>query len=186
MSKIPLLVVCHTVFHDAFRKYPRPTPNQNSARFLIRYIIEKMSDPDMNQFSLTSRKTLDNIFNRVKYMGYPGIPPNMRRTMESMMLIFDSNIININEEIVAGCDWFASKTTREAILTSNMKKMVAHTLKFYQDNEKTKRQWKEYDIGKAIPFIVKGTSYVEKLLNKIDSKTCKVVYSRLKKESPKK
>ena len=38
-----VLVVCHTILNDAFRTYPEPSDHQKSAKFFVRYLIEKQS-----------------------------------------------------------------------------------------------------------------------------------------------
>jgi len=180
-EQIPSLVLCHTILHDAFRRYPKPTVHQIPSRFIIRYIIEKTSS-EMECFSATTKKTLDDIFGRIRYFGYPGVAPNMRRILEVMMTVYDTIIENKNEEIVAVCDFSGSRSARDTILVSNMGKMVRHTLKFYNTNETTRRVWKENDINVGIPFNIKTASEVEKILRKVDKKICDIVDEQLKKK----
>jgi len=181
MSKIPVLILCHTIFFDVFREYSKPTPHQESAKFLVRYVIEKQTDLELGSFvAITSKQVKECLWGKLPYnQGHPDFPAQILIVLENLILSIKPPVKNLDESVIIIADLLSSRV-EEVLLVSNMPKKTTLAIEFYQKSEKSSRKWKE----KNLPFKVINTSELEKLLRKIDPETCTVIDERIKEQSP--
>ena len=176
MVKVPELVLCHTVFNDAFREYAEPTVHQKSAKFLIRYIIEKQANSiDGYDVPFTSEQVKNSIWGKLPYnQGHPKFPAQLAIVLETLVISPNPPVENLDESVIIIADILSSRAD-EVVLVTNMKKKIVHVLDFYQKSEKTSRKWKERDI----PFKILTTTYLENLLRERDVNICNTIDERL-------
>lgn len=168
MENPPLLVLCHTVFNDALRIYPKETKHQNSARLLMKYIIEKQAELDAQGvfFSLTTQHVMGRLEERLPYtQGHPDFPAQMLIVLKNLIMSPRIPAKNQEESVIVLTDIISSRG--EVMLVSNMDKMVKHTLRFYQDADPTPKIWKEDNI----PFKIKNSTELVDKLREIDPDT---------------
>jgi hypothetical protein len=176
MTDTPVLVLCHTVFNDVFRNYEEPTPHQESAKFLIRYIIEKQANlTDGYRIPFTSEQVKDSIWGKLPYnQGHSDLPAQLAIVLENLICSVKPPVENLDESVIIIADILSSRV-EDVILVTNMPKKKEHVLAFYQKSEKTSKRWKEKDI----PFKIATTTELKKMLREKDPDTCNAVDDRL-------
>jgi len=172
------MVFCHTVFNDALREYPKKTEYQDSAKLLFRYVIEKQSELDHGIFfTITTENIMGRLEDKLPYtQGFQNFQAQMLLVLKNLVMRLPIPAAKTQEESAIIISDLLSSRFDEVILVTNMKKMVQHTLKFYQDAEETSRKWKEKDI----PFKIINTIEMEKLIRKNDSGVCTKIDSYTK------
>ena len=174
----PIFVICHTVLNDAFREYSdaddEKKKQQKSAKFLIKYLIEKSVINIGNVIAITSEQVMSSLDENLPNQGVGGYRAQILMALRNLILTIDTQIKNINESVIIISDLLSSRI-ENVILISNMKKKIRHTLDFYQKYEKSSRKWKEEDI----PFEIKDTVEIEKVLRETDKETCDMIDSRI-------
>jgi len=177
MTGTPILVMCHTVLNDALRSDYAPE-HQESAKFLIRYLIEKqVSLSDGHYQSVTSQQVMESIYDKLPNQGHPDFPAKILLILKNLILDLDTSPVkNINESVIIISDVLSSSSD-EVVLVSNMEKKIRLVVDFYQKSEKTSKRWKP----KNIPFRILNTTQVVEQLRKIDTKLCDLVDKRLSK-----
>lgn len=178
---MPALVICHTILNDAFRTYPTPAEHQESARFLIRYLIEKVSqDTIQTKFpvcAVTSEQVMGCVAEKLPRQGYPyyKAPAQVLLALRNLITALDTSVKNLNESVIILADVLSTRA--DTILVTNMLKKVIHTCDFYQKYERSSKIWKEKDI----PFFINNTTEIEEILRKKDKEICDKVDSYSKK-----
>jgi len=165
-----LFILCHTIFHDVWRNYERPSEHQSSARFFVRYLIEKrtsMTDDDV--IAVTSEEVINSMSGFLPNQGSGQYQAQLVLALKNIVFPLPTKIQNLNESVVIIADVLASRGT-DVILVSNMPNKVNKIVDFYQKYEKTSKKWQPKHIDEI--FKIMNTTELEAHLRKTDKETC--------------
>ena len=171
-----VLVLCHTFFNDAWRTDYGPSENQQSARFLARYLIEKQSMDKDDFIAITSDQVMEAISENLPNQGIGSNPAQMILVLRNLVCSVDTKVDSLNESVIIIADILSSRGY-EVVMVTNMPKKIKHMVDFYQRHEKTSKQWQPKHIASL--FKVMSTKELEKFLRDNDKLTCDVVDEQL-------
>lgn len=183
-----VIVLCHTIFNDAFRNYPDATPlkleEQESAKFIIRYLIETRGDNSkiiaitseqvMRELELNfPRQGIINVYNidKEKIVFYPA---QMILALKNLLFVIEGKVKNKGESVTIISDIFSSKIGNTHLI-SNMANKKRDIIDFYQKYESSSKKIKPEDI----PFQVMTSCEIESHLREEDPSTCMIIDKRV-------
>ena len=141
---------------------------QEASKFIFRYLIVKHTSLNQSKIiAITSEQVFEEISEKLPNQGKWGFQAKILITLKNLFFIKDAGTENINESVIVLSDILSSRGEDVNLLT-NMQKKIRHTLNFYQKDEKTSKEWKDKDI----PFEIKDSIEIEKLLRELDKETC--------------
>jgi hypothetical protein len=155
-----VLVLCHSVFHDAFRLRALSTKTVGawkSSRFIANFIIlQKAEKPDCI-FAITSKQALAHF--AVRFLGEK---PSQKQkeivlALGSSLIIVDNASIqklDVDDSVIVLCDIWYSFSNFVPILVSNIPKKVEMSEEFYHQKDKTA----------VVPYKILSTAECEKFL----------------------
>jgi len=183
-----VIVLCYTIFNDAFRSYPDATSEkleeQESSKFILRYLIETRGD-DSKIIAITSEQVMGDLessfprqgiinvynFNEEKIVFYPA---QMILALKNLLFIVDGKVKNRGESITIISDILSSKIGNTNLI-SNMANKKRDIIDFYQKYESSSKRIKPEDI----PFQVMNSCEIESHLRKEDPSTCTIIDKRV-------
>lgn len=181
-SKGPMYVLCHTVFHNAFRSGQfkdsdgiEPFLAWLRARFISDFIIETDSELHERDYcAITSKKIFDELESKIEADGYSPKEQDSLAILKNSILCVDDERINElgNEEgIIIIADTLSNRGNYETIVISEMKdKNYQRALDFYKEQ-----------LGEdnpTIPFMIKTTGETLEYLRHKFSETYENVKKR--------
>ncbi len=175
-----VLVFCHTIFNDAFRSYPDASKEklkeQESAKFIIRYLIETRND-NLEILAITSEQVMEALEYSLPNQGIGDYPAKIVLAFKNLILTIDGKVQNLGESVTIISDLISSKIDGVKLI-SNMPKKKIDVINFYQKYESTSRHIKEQDI----PFKIINACDIEDYLRKKNPEICKVIDKRVNNE----
>jgi hypothetical protein len=176
----PILVLCHTFFHNAFRNFGGFTMDDfdiwKSTTFLARFIIERQSElPERQYIASTSQNVFDDFKEKFELDEPTGRRWEMVEILKNMIFICDNPSINkleINDGIITMADVLYSRSKYSpVILVTTMPKKLDIAKEFYGLPDKN---FKESDI----PFQIYSPLQTEAFLKGKFPELCKIVSDR--------
>jgi len=173
-----LIVLCHTIFNDAFRNYPNVSEDkkleQESAKFIFRYLIETRDSNNQKIVAVTSEQVMFGLEYSLPNQGIGTYPAQIILALRNLMYQVNGKVSNLGESITIISDILASKIDK-VILVSNMPSKVLKVVEYYQKYEPTSRR-----IGRGdIPFNILSAMEIEEIIRELDPDTCEKIDKRL-------
>lgn len=177
ISMATLFILCHTIFHDIWRKYEKITEYQSSSKFFVRYLIEKLTSMTEDDIiAVTSEEVINSISGQLPNQGSGQYQAQLVLALKNIVTPVPTKIENLNESVIIIADVLASRGV-DVILVSNMPNKINKVVDFYQKNEKTSKQWQPKHITEI--FRIMNTAELEKYLRNTDKNVCDNVDSQL-------
>ncbi len=166
-----VLVLCHSVFHDAFRLRALTAKSVNawkSSRFIANFIILRKAEQPDCIFAITSKEALAHF--AIKFLGEKPSPKQKEVIValgNALIIVDNASIHGLNEDdsILVLCDTWYSASNFSPILVSNIPKKVEMAKEFYHE--------------KDIPYKILTTMESEKFLRKKYPELSKEVDERM-------
>jgi len=175
-----VISLCHTIFNDAFRTYPDSTEEklkeQNSAKFIIRYLIE-IGGMNRNLIAVTSEQVMEGLEYTLPNQGTGGYSAQIILALKNLILTFDGVVKDLSESVTIISDILSTKI-EDVKLISNMPKKKKDAIFFYQKYQTTSRRIREEDL----PFKILNACDIEEHLRREDPKTCEEIDKRLEED----
>ena len=158
----PILVLCHSILHNAFRGYPNfkieTVSSFFSARAILNFIIERQAELPEGQFiAVTSKKVFNSFLEAFQLESKSGERYEMVELLRSIIFIVPDDVINelnIDETVIALADILYTRSKyKPVILVTDISSKREMVEKFYIDSLGD-RVFKE----KGIPFEIYDTS----------------------------
>lgn len=164
----PILVLCHSFFHDAFRNYPKfeidTFKNSISARAVARAIIDRQAElPEGRWLAVTSKKVFDDFLQKFELESKTGERYEIVEILKNTIFIAPDEEINgldLDESVIALADILYNRSKyNPVILVTNVPSKMEMCIEFYKKSIGIAR-FKETDI----PFTLADTKETELFL----------------------
>lgn len=173
-----LIVLCHTIFNDAFREYPDTDENkkreQESAKFIFRYLIETRNDGESKVTAVTSEQVMSNLEYNLPNQGIGTYPAQLILALKNLIHTVNGKVQNLGESVTIISDLIASKIDGTN-LVSNMPSKISKVVEYYQQYEPTSRRIRITDI----PFSVVSACEIEETIRELDPEVCAEIDEKL-------
>ncbi len=164
----PMLVLCHSFFHDAFRNYPvfeiETYKNSVSARAVARAIINRQAElPEGRWVAVTSKTVFDSFLQTFELEAKGGERYEIVEILKNTILVLPDKEINdltVDDGIIALADILYNRSKyNPVILVTNIPSKMQMCIDFYKKTIGVDR-FKETDIQ----FILADTQATELFL----------------------
>lgn len=175
----PVLVLCHTIFHDAFRWQkdtdPKKVETWMRTRFVMNFIIEKKAESPKLDIAVTSKPAFDNFAEKVLEEGLPKDEYELIGVLKNSLLVVDETEVTDlgkDESVIAICDTLYSRSKYRPLLVTNASGKKEYAESFYEDSGIDLEE-------EGIPFRIVGVKEAKDILEENFPALCENVSERM-------